>query len=132
MKYEDTSKRITKALSDKNIKAQELADKTGINKASISQYVNGTNRPSNINAYKMAQVLNVSPEYLMGFDVEPIRKEEALTPLMAQYIAELTKNEKAKTMLDKYNKLNESDKIVVLNLMDSLLERYSTIPTLEN
>lgn len=70
MKYEKTAKRLMKALSDKNMKAQELADKAKINKASVSQYINGSHAPSNISAGKMAEVLGVSPLWLMGFDVE--------------------------------------------------------------
>ena len=70
-KYEITARRIMKALSDNNMRAQDLANATGINKASISQYVNGSHAPSNINAGKMGEVLHVSPLWLMGFDVSP-------------------------------------------------------------
>ena len=70
MKYEKTAKRLMKALSDKNMRAQELANITGIGKSSISQYVNGSHAPSNISAGKMAKALEVSPLWLMGFDVE--------------------------------------------------------------
>ena len=72
MKYEKTAKRLIKALSDKNMRAQELANKTGISKSSISQYVNGSHAPSNISAGKMAAVLEVSPLWLMGFDLEDV------------------------------------------------------------
>lgn len=48
---------------------QQLADKTKVNKASISQYVNGRNVPSNITAGKIADAFNVNPGWLMGFDV---------------------------------------------------------------
>lgn len=127
MRYEITSKRIKKALSDNNITAQELANKTGINKASISQYVNGTNRPSNVNAHKMSSVLNVSELYLMGFDVpeEEPTKEEALTPLMAEYIAMLTRNVQLQKFVDKFKQLSDTDQAVVLNLMDSLIANHS-------
>ena len=70
MKYEKTAKRLMKALSDNNMRAQELSNKTGIGKSSISHYINGFHAPSNISAGKMADVLGVSPLWLMGFDVE--------------------------------------------------------------
>ena len=70
MKYEKTAKRLMKALSDNNMRAQELSNKTGIGKSSISHYINGSHAPSNISAGKMADVLGVSPLWLMGFDVE--------------------------------------------------------------
>lgn len=69
MKFEKTAKRILKAMSDKNLRAQELAVASGVSKASISQYINGSHAPSNISAGKLAAVLNVSPVWLMGFDV---------------------------------------------------------------
>ena len=69
MKNEITAKRLVLALSNANMKARELADKSGVNKSSISQYVNGTHAPSNINAGKMAKVLGVNPVWLMGYDV---------------------------------------------------------------
>lgn len=69
MKHEVTAKRLTFALERKGIIAQELADLSGIHKSSISQYVNGTHAPSNISAGKMGEVLQVSPVWLMGFDV---------------------------------------------------------------
>ena len=76
MKNELTAKRIQLALSNANIKPQELAEKSGVSKSSISQYVNGSHAPSNISSGKMAAVLGVNPLWLMGFDVE--MKEELL------------------------------------------------------
>lgn len=69
MKNELTAKRLRLALSNKNMKPQELADKSEVNKASISQYINGSHKPSNISAGKMGDVLDVEPLWLMGFDV---------------------------------------------------------------
>ena len=69
MKHELTSKRLVEALDRKGMKAKELMDKSGVSKASISQYINGAHAPSNISAGKMAKVLGVSPVWLMGFDV---------------------------------------------------------------
>ncbi|MBQ8559087.1 MAG: helix-turn-helix domain-containing protein [Tyzzerella sp.] len=51
------------------MKPQELANRSEVNKASISQYINGSHKPSNISAGKMASVLQVNPLWLMGFDV---------------------------------------------------------------
>ncbi len=69
MKNAETAKRLILALERKGIKAQDLADQSNVSKVSISQYVNGTHAPSNVSAGKMAEVLGVSPVWLMGFDV---------------------------------------------------------------
>ena len=69
MKYEITAKRLKQALSNNNMIPQELADRSHVNKASISQYINGTHAPSNLSSGKMAPILGVNPLWLMGFDV---------------------------------------------------------------
>jgi len=70
MRYVDISDRIKKALDDAGMNQNELSIASGVSRASISQYVNGKNSPSSINAVKMAQVLRVSPEWLMGLDID--------------------------------------------------------------
>ena len=80
MKFELTARRIKIALDNANMSAKELSEKTGVKEASISQYVNGYHKPSNINAGKIAEILNVSPLWLMGFDVPMIQGASSLPP----------------------------------------------------
>lgn len=74
MKHELTAKRLLKALTSVDKIPQELANESGVSKSSISQYLKGSHKPSNISSGKMAKVLDVDPLWLMGFDV-PMRKE---------------------------------------------------------
>lgn len=69
MKHELTAKRLQLAMNNANLSAQELSSRSHVAKASISQYVNGSHKPSNISSGKMASILNVNPLWLMGFDV---------------------------------------------------------------
>lgn len=69
MKNALTAKRLSDTLNACGLTAKELADKSGVSKNSISQYINGVHAPSNISAGKMAKVLGVSPVWLMGLDV---------------------------------------------------------------
>lgn len=103
MKYPITAQRLREALNNKKMKAQELADKTGINKASISQYINGSHAPSNISAGKMADCLDVSPLWLMGFDVD-LEKNNDYT-------------EKALEMYSKYEKADPNIRAAIENLL---------------
>lgn len=57
---------------------QELANRTNVAKASISQYANGKNVPSNITAMKLCTPFGINPAWLMGFDV-PKRVKQADT-----------------------------------------------------
>lgn len=114
MKNELTAKRLQIALSNKEMKPQELADKSGVSKASISQYVNGSHAPGNISAKKMGKILNVEPMWLMGFDVE-MRKD--ISSNAAKEDIEF---------LEKLSLLNNRDKKIVLNMIDSMLSNKSS------
>jgi len=77
-----TSSRLKQVMEDNNINAATLSKKSGVSEASLSQYINGSHVPSNLTAGKIASVLNCSPLYLMGFDVE--EKETESDPLIAE------------------------------------------------
>lgn len=110
MKNETTSKRIRVALSNANMKPQELADKSGIGKASISQYVNGSHAPGNVSAEKMGKILNVNPLWLMGFD-SPMERE-----------TEKAKKEESPKILQYYEQLNDIGKHVATERVKELTE----------
>ncbi len=109
MKYELTAKRLQMALDNAGISQQELSEKSGVSKSSISQYINGTHAPSNISSGKMGKVLNVNPVWLVGFDVE-MRKEQS---------SESAKKDIA--YLEKFSLLKERDKKIVMSLIDTML-----------
>ena len=64
-------------------KQQIFADKCGIGKSSVSQYVNGTNTPGNIHASKIANAFDVNIMWVMGFDttmrVTPSTRNEKIS-----------------------------------------------------
>lgn len=70
MKNKITAQRLMQILNQTGISQRELAERAEIKESSVSHYVNGFHAPSNVNAQKMANVLNVNPLWLMGFDVE--------------------------------------------------------------
>lgn len=98
MKHELTAKRLQIAMSNININAQELSNRSGVAKASISQYVNGSHKPSNISSGKMSQILGVNPLWLMGFDV-PMKNQDS-----ANAEPDLPK------IMEYYNQLNDIGK----------------------
>ena len=69
MKYPISASRLKQILEVRNMSQQELADKSGVGKSSISHYINGSNEPGNKSAYLMSKVLKVNPMWLMGLDV---------------------------------------------------------------
>lgn len=63
------TKRFNEAKEVRNLRWVDIAMKSGLDKASISQYKNGVHIPEQEALYKLATALNVSIEWLMGYDV---------------------------------------------------------------
>ena len=116
MKNEETSRRIREILSLRNLSQQELADKSGVAKASISQYVNGTHVPGNKKAGQMAEVLKCDPLWLMGFDV-PMEKELHLTATLTP----ITKEDFIATLL---SKMTDEDKDDLISYMEYRISKH--------
>lgn len=68
--YQRVAERFQYIMELRNIKSSELAERSGINKSSISQYVNGHNVPKQDRAEKLGKILNVDPLWLRGYSVE--------------------------------------------------------------
>lgn len=64
--------RLTEAIALKEITPKILADRTGIPKSSISQYMSGYAHPKQDRILSIAEVLDVNPTWLLGYDV-PIK-----------------------------------------------------------
>lgn len=65
----DIKERIKEALDLRGMMPIDLSRASGINKGSISKYLRGDVIPKQSAIGAMAQALNVSPTWLMGYDV---------------------------------------------------------------
>lgn len=68
------SNRLQRAMQIRNIKASELSEKANIPKSAISQYLSGLYEAKQKSIFKLANVLDVSEGWLMGYDV-PMKKD---------------------------------------------------------
>lgn len=112
MKYEETARRLIEALNDANLRPIDLANKSGINRASVSQYMSGTHQPTNITANKMAKVLKVNPMWLMGFDVD--KYAELYTP------QEVFDNRDMRVLFDAAKDLSSEDIQFVIQFIERM------------
>ena len=71
------SDRIKEALNLRDMKPIELVEQSGVKKSALSQYMSGKITPRQKALDSMAKVLDVSPAWLMGFDV-PMEREDIL------------------------------------------------------
>lgn len=118
-KHTLSAERLASALADAGLKAQDLVERTGIPKASISHYLNGYYCPTSSKAEKMAKVLGVSPVWLMGFDVPKV--DWMVTDKDGNsFLIEST--DKGYTLSADYRKLSPDSQKRLLAYMQKLLE----------
>ena len=100
MKYPEHARRIKEALSDKEINAADLSRLSKINQSSLSQYINGTNKPNSLRAVTIASILEVNPLWLMGFDVPKYKEDVEKTKQQKYYLNNETATEAQKAFDD--------------------------------
>lgn len=61
--------RIKSLLSQTNLSQSEFCKKANIHKSVLSNYLNGDRQPNSKQLTKIAEAFNVSPAWLMGFEV---------------------------------------------------------------
>lgn len=109
-RIETSAIRIKKALELNSIKQAELSRKTGIDKGTISLYLKGKYEPSGKKAVLLAEALNTSPEWIMGFDV-PMTKEKSSPEL----------SEEEMGLLELFRDLPEDKQKVALEMLKAAL-----------
>lgn len=104
--------RLNEALKAREMTPQQLADKSGLYFTSIYRYLNGERIPKTDSIEKMATALNVSPSWLLGYDV-PMSPDIVLeTDELTLLIEKLSPQEKAtlKTIVETLVRKSEEAK----------------------
>lgn len=69
--------RLREAMDARQMRAADLVDASGVPKSAISFYLSGKSKPKADRLYKLAQVLDVSEAWLLGYNVPMARTAEA-------------------------------------------------------
>lgn len=85
------SRRLKIALQENNMKAIDLAKKTGISKSSISDWLSGKYEAKQDKVFVLAETLGVDEGWLMGLDV-PMRKSRNINFVYDQLNSRRKKN----------------------------------------
>ena len=72
MKNSDSRHRLLEMMQILNISQTDIVKRTGIQKSSLSNYVNGKRTPTQDQLSKIADPYGINPAWLMGYDV-PIK-----------------------------------------------------------
>lgn len=106
----DIKDRIKEALEVRNMTAAELSKKSGIGKGSISKYLNGLVVPKQSAIGEMAKALNVSPAWLMGYEVD-MEPQKTFAEIFAE-----------NTLNGKYQKLTKPNQARWMSYYQALLD----------
>lgn len=70
------TERLVQEIRKSRMTQKEFAEKVGITPVSVTRYIKGNREPRKTNILEMARVLNVTPDYLTGFDVDHMNSGE--------------------------------------------------------
>lgn len=94
MEKKELKDRLAEGLALRGMRATDLAEKTGINKTTISYYMNGKTVPRSSRLYLIARALDVSEAWLLGYDVAIHRPEkQKKTDQLAKLIGRMRTDE---------------------------------------
>ena len=100
----EVHERLQEAMDIRGMRAVDLVEKTGIPKGTLSYYLSGKTKPKQDRLYTIAQVLDVSEAWLLGYDVPMQRtadqkKNDQLVKLVVRMRSD-SEFTKAVSMLD--------------------------------
>ena len=130
MKNEIFAKRLSQALTENGLKPVYLANKTGIDKSSISHYLAGNYEPKSSKLLRIAEVLNVSETWLMGYDVPKEPRDSLLglkDSMLFTSIQNLANNKLEEELLVKCTMLNDNNKVKVLEITNMYLREQGDL-----
>lgn len=107
--------RLREAMNMRNKKQVDLERETGINRSAISRYLSGEYEPKNKPIYELAKALDVSEQWLMGYDVPMDRpKAQKNNDAISDIVVKLRSDEEFLSIVDKISKM-DSEKRKSLN-----------------
>lgn len=113
--------RIREALSARNMKQVELAEKSGIAKGTINNWLNQRYQPKQKSLMKLAKVLDVSEMWLAGYDVPMERPQAQIkNDELVQLIFEIKENEDLKDLFTSICSLSGDQRKTIESMVNEL------------
>ena len=115
--------RFVQAMEIRGMRQVDVAEKSGLDKAQISQYKNGKYEPMQDALYKLAKALDVNVAWLMGhdvpmeIDVKELQKKSSMCDLL-----EKCYGAKAYELVELFVKLNDLGKAKVIEDVKDMIQ----------
>lgn len=106
-----SAERLNQLMNELGMKQIDFAKAAGIPKSAMSMYLSGQRQPRQDKLTLIAEKYHVDEAWLMGYDVPKSSKDFS--------------SEEAKKDVDliyKFSLLNERDKSIIMNMIDTMLE----------
>lgn len=115
--------RLQQGLDRKGWKAVDLVEKTDVPKGAVSYYLAGKSKPKADRLYVIAQALDVSEAWLLGYDVPLTRTDDQKkNDLLAKLVVRLRTDEGFYNMVSAIAGLSESKYKSIEQLVAALKE----------
>ena len=115
--------RLREAMEARGLRSVDIVEKTGIPKVTISYYLSGKTTPRSDKLYLIAQALDVSEAWLLGYDVPMARSTESKkNDQLAKLIVRLRTDEDFYKMVSALAGLSESKYRSIEQLITALDE----------
>ena len=127
MKIDNFANRLELSMKEKNIKSVDLVKKTKIDKSAISHYLAGKYEAKPDNLIKLAEVLDVNEQWLLGYDVPKERNISLLVEgkseaILFNHIMNLAKDKVEQELLVKCTMLDLDNQKKLLELANLYLK----------
>lgn len=113
--------RLREAMSLRNMKQVDLVEKTKIPKSSINQYLSGYAEPKSDRVALLAEALDVSPVWLMGFPVDIDAKPVPYTEEQARIWVKIRHDFRTLELVKCYEQLTAEQQDSILNIVKSMV-----------
>ena len=111
--------KLKKLREANNLSQQQLAEKLGMSPSGIGMWEQNRRQPDNETLKKIAQLFDVSTDYLLGNDIKPNDENKDLLETIS---ADLS-NPINRVLYKKTSELkSDRDKQIVLNIIDGLMK----------
>lgn len=115
--------RFIEAMERRGMRQVDVAAKSGLDKAQISQYKTGKYEPMQDALYKLAEALDVNVAWLMGHDVPmEVDRGQLEKKLQACELIERCYGSNAYELVELFVKLNDSGRVKLMERAKELLE----------
>lgn len=116
-----TAQRLHDLANYFGVSQTDIHHKTKINKGNISSYFAGKRTPAQNNIIKISKAYGVEPAWLMGMNVPMFAdKQKDIKDVNVEAVVSTVLDPKAHLLIESYNMLDESDKLLLLQLAESL------------